>query len=85
MITLETSTETVFLLTLLVSDGAMSLHGVPATTSRGVKGKLTNICSFSKFFLPDITTPTTLMSPAGDSLEFTIVRKYGQIQIVCEC
>jgi len=52
-ITLEPSMETVTLPTLLASNGATSLSGVPATTSRGVR---------------DFTTHSGPISPAGDRL-----------------
>ena len=41
---MESNMETVILQTLLVCNGATSLGGVPATTSKGVTGKITNIC-----------------------------------------
>ena len=86
MITSEESTEIVSLLTLLAFAGVMSLHGVPATTSRGARGKLTIFCHFLIFFLLDIGTPTTPMSPAGDSLQLVATyMRIQQIQIPCEC
>ena len=73
MIGMETTMEIVALLTLLASDGAMSLNGAPVTTNREVKGNVTNIMLIINLYLfQDLPTSTTLMSPAaGDSLLLT--------------
>ena len=69
MIGMETIKEIVALLTLLATDGATCLRGAPVTTNRGVRGKVNNILLIIDLnFFQDITTPSSLMSPAsGDN------------------
>ena len=65
MIGMETVREIVRLLTILATDGAMSLGGAPVTANRGVRGKVTNILLIiDLYFCQDLTMSSSLMSPA---------------------